>query len=719
LRIDYGIVFVCFFVSGFCSLLYQVLWTRLAFAHFGIITPVLSVVVSVFMLGLGIGSAYGGRLADRLAARWGISPLFAYAAAEAAIALGAFAVPAAFDLVAALLLRAGTSNSLTFLLASAIGIALTLLPWCVAMGLTIPLMMRFVRAIDGGARTSFSFLYAANVLGATAGALLTALVLIETLGLRGTYELGAACNLAIATLAVVLAVAVGSRAAGAGANVADPPAADAAPGWVARVLFVTGFSSLGMEVCWARDFTFELLTTIYAFGAILATYLLATFVGSIVYRTLIRRHPALPIERTIAWLFPLALLPVLLADPRLDRSVVQTLVSIVPLCGLLGFLTPGLIDRFARGDATRAGRYYALNIVGGVLGPLVAGYLLLPLLGIRWAIVVLALPFALIAWTASSRERRAGLAFAAAVPVLAVAVLFSRAYDDGSIYVNPHEVRRDYAAAVVAFGSGRDKALSVNAIPITALTTDTKVMAHLPMVLAGSTRRALDICFGMGTTFRSLATWHADTTAVDLSPSVIASFGFFHRDAAHVLAQPNVRAVADDGRRYLMRSGEQYDVITVDPPPPVEAAGSSLLYSLQFYELVKRRLAPGGVLAQWLPRGEPRIAQSVALALDRSFPYVRAFPGENGMHFIASMQPIVMPSAREFVRRMPPQARRDLIEWKAGSGALKVAAGILASEIPFATLLPPPGSGVPALSDDVPYNEYFFLRRGGFGQVPT
>ncbi|MBV8490580.1 MAG: hypothetical protein JO199_08625, partial [Candidatus Eremiobacteraeota bacterium] len=635
-----------------------------------------------------------------------------YAVAEALVAAGAFAVPAEFDGYARLLLGVGTSGSSQFLLASALSIALALLPWCVAMGLTVPLMMCFVSAIDAGAKRSFSFLYAANVLGAAAGALLAALVLIEALGLRGTSAFGATCNLSIALLATVLTLSAGKS----GGAVVAPPQRDAPLGasWVVPVLFLTGFSSLGMEVCWARDFTFSLLTTIYSFGAILATYLLSTFAGSLVYRAYARGGRAFALERAVAWLLPLALLPVLLADPRLDRSIVQTLFSIVPLCALLGFVTPGIVDRFAGSDATRAGRLYAVNIAGGVLGPLVAGYLLLPMLGIRWAIVALAIPFGVAAWLASARDRRGTFAaVAAAVPVAAVAMLFSRAYDDGSLYENPHEVRRDVAAAVVAFGSGSRKALEVNAIPITALTTDTKVMAHLPMVLAGAQTSALDICFGMGTTFRSLATWPAAVTAVDLSSSVIDSFGFFHRDAAAVLAQRNVRTMADDGRRYLLRTPDTYDVITVDPPPPLEAAASSLLYSLEFYDLAKRHLAPGGILAQWVPHGERRTVQSIALALRQSFPYVRAFRGDYGMHFIASMRPIALPNAAQFVERMPPAARRDLTEWKAGKSAAAVAADILASEIPFAPLLPPPDSGVPALSDDRPYNEYFFVRRGG------
>src|SRR5579859_4495366 len=87
------IFFAFFFVSGFCSLVYQVIWTRLAFASFGIITPVLSVVISVFMLGLSLGSWAGGRFAVPLAKRTGLSAAIFYAAAEFIIGLGAYAVP--------------------------------------------------------------------------------------------------------------------------------------------------------------------------------------------------------------------------------------------------------------------------------------------------------------------------------------------------------------------------------------------------------------------------------------------------------------------------------------------------------------------------------------------------------------------------------------------------------------------------------------------------
>src|ERR1043165_6765623 len=105
------VLFLLFFLSGFCGLLYQVVWTRMAFASFGIITPVLSVVISVFMLGLSLGSWAGGRFVSGIVRRTTFSAATFYAAAEFMIGLSAFAVPKVFALGERLLFSTGGSNS--------------------------------------------------------------------------------------------------------------------------------------------------------------------------------------------------------------------------------------------------------------------------------------------------------------------------------------------------------------------------------------------------------------------------------------------------------------------------------------------------------------------------------------------------------------------------------------------------------------------------------
>lgn len=705
-----------FFASGFCSLLYQVIWTRLAFAHFGIITPVLSLIVSVFMLGIGIGSVYGGNWAERLARR-GLSPLTFWACMEFVIAIGAFVVPASFNFGETILLGLNSAASATYLAISAVVITITVLPWCVAMGTTVPVVMDHLRSSRGD-RENFSLLYLANVFGAMVGTFLTAIALIEIFGLAGTYQLAAIVNLLIAALALILSR--NSAAPGAETRMSPQIARAPAPPLSARlILFTTGFSCLGLEICWARDFTFDLYTTIYAFAFILTTYLLATMAGTVQYRKHVPGEREFRLWPRLALLFPAALLPVIVSDPRLKATGLGELLSIVPFSMLLGAVTPALIDRHAKDDPVRAGSLYGVNIAGSIVGPLIAAYILLPTVGIRWAMILLSLPLlplTLLHYASGGRRRLASVV--AAGVTLCLGVFFSRSYDDPylSIYPQPAVVHRGIVATAIAAGTGRSQMLSVNGVPITDKSIETQIMADLPMALQGHANSALDICFGMGTTFRTLSFWGGDVTAVDLSSSVIRSFGFFYPDTAKILDNPKNRVVVDDGRRFLMRTKRKFDVITIDPPPPIPAAGSSLLYSTQFYVIVKRRLTPDGILQQWVPAEHGPTVQSIALALHQSFPYLEAFAGRGGfgIHFLASMHPIPSLTPSAFISRLPPRAARFLLAWGPPNDTLeKLVTNILDRRIPLDTLLPPPGSGIPALTDNRPFNEYFLLRKVG------
>jgi spermidine synthase len=716
----YPVLFLLFFGSGFCSLVYQVVWLRLAFAHFGIVTPVLSVVLSVFMLGLGLGSIFAGRWGPALARHLGISPIVLYGTAELIIGAGALVVPPMFDIGEMLLLRAGAASSTGYLVLSALAITVTILPWCVMMGATFPLMMTFVRSRDQAQRQSFSFLYLGNVVGAMTGTVVSALILIERLGFTGTSRVAAVLNTSIAVVSFVLARVSPVTA------VTEPSAMrvrleETATRWRELVLFTTGFCSLAMEVVWIRGFTIILRTTIYAFAAILATYLLATWIGSSAYRLSLRQRFVLTDATLLALAGACALLPVVLNDPRLQSSGYGVLASIAPFCAVLGYLTPKMVDDYSAGDPRLAGRGYAINILGGILGPLFAGYILVVTVPTRYALIMLTLPLFLLAVAALWRAF-AGL-FSATAHALPMALLLlfgvgvSKSYEDLAGVGGPREVHRDQVATAIAYGTGRGRRLLVNGVGITILTPITKIIAHLPLALQGHPRDGLVICFGMGTTFRSMVSWGIDTTAVDLTRSVVDSFGFFHADAAAVAARPNAHIVVDDGRRFLLRTDKMFDVIVVDPPPPVEAAGSSLLYSTEFYEAARRRLRPGGILQQWLPpEAEARTTQATLRSIQQVFPHVEVFQAveswieRRGYHFLASMEPIPELTAQEFVTHMPPAAREDLIEWGPGRTPEETAEIILEGRTPVSEILTEPATA-PPITDDRPFNEYYLLRR--------
>lgn len=720
--------FAFFFLSGFCSILYELIWLRLAMAQFGVTTAMVSIVLSSFMAGLGIGSWAAGHLVRKYARRLTSPPLHLYAMAE--LGIGVSAVVAPLELVAGrfVLEHVGSSLSLSssgYYFAAGVWLACSLIPWCACMGATIPLGMFAIRSDKRlESERSFSFLYLANVLGAVAGALIP-LLFIEILGFTGTLRLGMLLNLFICGAAIKLASKPTPQ--DGGNDQANPDAAGqvrpALPQMFGNptlwLLFATGLTSMGMELVWIRVYTYFVGTFVYSFATILGVYLAATFIGSSVYRIWSRRHRN---EGSLVWLLVwlAALIPLLTADARLRMLPwwLRVPLGISAFSGLLGFLTPKLVDRFSEGDPNRAGVGYAVNVAGCILGPLVAGFVLLPYLDERYALVTLALPWLLVAFW-RILFRRPGPAGDFTVPraitftVILLAsfglVLTTQSYVQR---VRGEQIRRDSTATVIAAGHGMQSRLYVNGVSMTILSPITKVMSALPLAfLDHPPQNALIICFGMGTTHRSTLSWGIDSTAVDLVPSVPALFWYYHADGPELLKSSRSHVVIDDGRRFLERTAGQYDVIIVDPPPPVAAAGSSLLYSREFYSVAKKRLRPDGILQQWYPGGDLATTASIARALKESFPYVRAFISVEGwgIHYLASRQPIRDHSAAELAGRMPPRAAADLVEWGPFHTAEEQFAAVLSHERAIDYLISA-DKDAPSVQDDRPINEYDLLR---------
>jgi spermidine synthase len=714
--------FVFFFVSGFCGILYEIVWLRLAMAQFGVTNALVSIVLSMFMAGLGLGSWGSGLLARRYGNRAGTLGLRLYALAELLIGISALLVPLELGWGRALLERVGLPSSGTYYFASGIWIAWTLIPWCAAMGATIPLAMEAIRSnFRGESSSSFSFLYLANVVGATAGAIIP-LFLIELYGFRGTLKIGAVLNGALAIAAFALSLRTGVRQA----NTAIP--SNALPESSGEqllpnrrplvLLLATGLTSMGLEVVWIRQFTPYLGTMVYAFATILALYLVSTLIGSKIYRAWNKKGMG---EPALIWLglgFA-ACLSLAAGDPQFRiPTMLRPALGIVPFSMILGFITPMLVDRWSGGNPHRAGTAYAANVVGCILGPLLSGFLLLPFTSEHWVICILGFAWIAVGWNpqwltaTAARGRLRWVGYAMTVLALELAWI-SKGYE--SQFPN-HEVLRDSTATIVAYtGPNGNKQLLVNGVGITSLTPITKMMAHFPMAfLNRPPQSALNICFGMGTTFRSLLSWGVPTTSVELVPSVPRVFSYYHPDGAQLLRSPLSRVVIDDGRRYLERSSEQFDVITIDPPPPIEAAGVSMLYSKQFYAVINRRLRPDGILQQWLWEGDAVVRSAVARAVAESFPYVRVFqyyPSYGfGYQFLASRQPIPQLSGAELIARMPQAAVRDLMEWPFKPTPEQEMNYVLRQEIPVAQMVAAdPNAG--AIEDDRPVNEYVLLRR--------
>ncbi|HEY4842570.1 MAG TPA: fused MFS/spermidine synthase [Terriglobales bacterium] len=690
-------------------------------AQFGVTTALTSIVLSVFMAGLGVGSWLAGALVQRYGEGIRFSALRLYAVLEFMIGVSALVVPAELiwghRLLEALADRAAVSSAAYYVL-SGLWLLLTMVPWCACMGATIPVAMFAIRKSqqksDG---RSFSFLYLANVLGAMLGSFFP-LLLIEPYGFHKTLHIGAALNVAIAVSAFLVSLKSNQdqphtpipATTNPSSRVANAPVDNRRS--ILLLLFTTGLATMGMELIWIRLFTPYIGPVVYSFGMILVAYLLATFMGSRIYRRWSRKHSR---ESRVTWisLALLGILPLLTADTRVPLNlVVRVFLGVMPFAAMIGFLTPMLVDRWSGGDPDRAGRAYAVNVVGCIVGPLVAGFLLLPLVGERWSVLLLSSP-----WFAMALPipRASGVrSFSRVTAYVSVVLAFSifLATQNFENQFPSRKVRRDSTATVIAYGEGMQRRLLVNGMGMTSLTPITKMMAHLTLSsLDHAPRSALVICFGMGTTFRSVVSWNISGTAVELVPSVPKLFSYYHADATTVLSSPQAHVVIDDGRRFLERSPAKYDAIILDPPPPVQTAGSSLLYSQDFYTVAKTRLQPGGILQQWLPEADDATQAAVARSIKNSFPYIRVFQGMDGWgwHFLASDRPIPIRSAVELVARMPQSAIEDMMEWGPAKSPEAEMQLLLAHESSPDEIIALSPQTAP-LTDDRPINEYFLLR---------
>ncbi len=295
------------------------------------------------------------------------------------------------------------------------------------------------------------------------------------------------------------------------------------------LLMAAGFTSMGVEIVWIRLFTPGLGTVVYAFSTVLAVYLVSTYIGSVAYR---RGRLSRFISST--WLLgsigPSILLPLLICDPRLPIVYPLRVLAIVPFSLVVGFLSPMILDRTSQGDPTIAGKAYAINVLGCVLGPLVSGFLLLPAFGERFTLLALAIPWIAVSLVRTGdlleipeRFRQLQSLKTIGIGLVSAGLVFGT--NDFESQFSPREVRRDSVATVTAAGSTRvEKNLLVNGVGVTGLTPVTKMIAHLPLAfMPRPPKSALVICFGMGTTHRSILSWGVQSTAVELVPSVVSS----------------------------------------------------------------------------------------------------------------------------------------------------------------------------------------------------
>jgi spermidine synthase len=699
-------------LSGFAALLYEVSWSRLLALHLGHTLAAVSTVLAAFMGGLAAGAALAGARAPRLSEREAVR---AYARLEIAIGATALVVPVVLAAAHPLLAAAYADGNGTWFGSTRVVVAVAALALpTLAMGATFPIA---VRALGSGVRDTGA-LYAANTLGAAVGAALTGFALLPALGLRLTTLVGVAVNVVVAIGAWRLSESVPHRSAHH-----KPPRRESPTRWrtasavrtpAIAAIGLSGFIALAYEVAWTRVLALVIGPTSYAFSGMLVTFIAGLAIGSALAARMAPRlaRPLLALALTllvaaagataaVAWIERGPLVVgrwVASDDVRFGRIVAAglgfTALLLLPITIALGAAFPFAIAAAARegrreGSASAAAVYVA-NTIGAIAGAFVAGWALVPALGLRTTIVGLAIVGAaaallLAAATAGARIHTIATgAVAAAVAIVAltlpswdIEVLSGGAYKYAP-YLRGVDLEVGLAAGTLLYyDEGASGVVTVRRTAgSTALAIDGKVdasntsdmltqrlLAHVPLLVHPAPRRVAIVGLGSGVTAGSALTHPVEQVdVVEISPEVIEASSFFSSESHDALRDSRLRLIVGDGRSHLLLGSATYDVIVSEPSNPW-MAGVAGLFTRELFGAARARLAPGGVFCQWAHTydisGED--LRSIVATFAAVFPEGTMWlVGEGDLLLVGGLTPLAPDRARIEAARALPLVQADL-----------------------------------------------------------
>lgn len=728
-------------VSGAAALVYQVLWAKQLSIVVGIDVHAITIAISAFFAGLGLGGLLIGRLADRLT-----RPVRSYAALELGVAASGFAVTWTLARIAPVFASLEDQQAwLAWLMLLAI---VAIPPFL--MGGTLPVLVRALAPRDTEIGTVTGRLYAANTTGAIIGALGATFVLIPSVGLQGAAIVAAAANIAAALGALGL-----ERSRGRIAPVQPAPPNSQRNGVrLALILYaVAGGLALGYEVVWSQAIVQFLSTRVFAFSIVLATYLIGLALGAFLFARYADRV-ANP-WNVFALLIASAGLVGLAAISFLGSwvAVAQTALEAVVLhwtdSGLAGMsarflvaavwivLVPTILLGAAFPVAVRlvaqenhvgrdVGAAIGLNTIGGIVGAAVTGFLLVPGLGLVGTMATLALGavvLGMVAMVAGRREangtmwRPAMPAMAAIAVATVVFAIATPANQLGSLLAQSrrgslvtYEESEGGTVAVIEQASGprtfrrlyvQGVSNSGDAMPSLRYM---RLQALIPLIVhSDEPSSVLVIGLGTGITAGAALRYPLERRVVaELLPAVLRAAQNF-KGNYDATSDPRLDIRLRDGRRELLKSQEQYDVITLEPPPPA-AAGVVNLYSVDFYRLARERLRSGGIMAQWLPLGtqNDEDTRSLVRSFLDVFPHASLWTTDiHEMLLLGSDAPLKLDASRIAERFHQPDVARALAEVGIASPA-----ALLATWVTDRAGLERYAGNVPAVTDDRPRIEY-------------
>lgn len=711
-----------FLISGTAGLIYEVTWTRAFGVVFGNTVFAVSTVLTAFMLGLSVGSWLFGRITDK-----SLQPLKLFALLELGIGAYAIAFPtilAATDVLYRWFFRSFHPSFYQLsLFRFALSIIILLIPTAF-MGGTLPVLSRLWANSSGKGASephigrSVGFLYSMNTFGAVAGSFLAGYLLIRTLGVSNTIYLAASVNIGIAFFSFILSGVMGrqspakkqkrSRRKSRQDEIRSTKdeSEDELGGKRVVILVavgLAGFCALALEILWTRVLAFVLGTSVYAFACMLTCFLFGIALGSFLCSRLFLakiKNPifALGLVEFLVALAVLASVPLLgilwhidyvlmgkmvgefsfwkeVATHFLDASVILLVPTV-----LMGAVFPIAVKICApswKAVGRRVGEVYASNTVGCVIGSFTAGFVMVPLLGLRDSfllVVGIQLCLAVVVIFISAKRR---VAFGVSALVLTLVVLtvgvlsiprdvFVRTMNT---YHHPSKIvyiKDDVTGTITVHDlPDGDRFIAVDGVDVAGvslmLRTTQKLQGYVPLLVHDNPRKVLQIGFGSGETSGVGLMFGVDEyNIVEICPGVFEAGRFFEKINKGSYKDPRLKKIIMDGKNFVKLTDEKFDIIMNDSTYP-GTTGSSALYTYDHFKQCREHLRPGGVLSCWLPLDlRPEDFQIIIRSFQAVMPYCSLWMANNCLNKHAVLMGTLSPMRIDFRRVKKLVERPDI-----------------------------------------------------------
>ncbi len=678
-----------FFLSGAAALIYEIIWLKLLGLVFGNTTFAISTVLAAYMAGLGFGSFFIGRFADR-----GNRPLFLYGTLELAIGIYAAATLLILSLLDFVYVIFAQQFQPGLAGLTAVRFALSFLIVFVPtffMGGTFPVLVKFFTGREKNASVQIASLYGINTLGAVLGTVLAGFLLLPQLGIRYTLAITVLLNVGIGLLSLWLSSRLetkGPAPISAESKSQTRPSLqpmDRQSRFLFAGIFVSGAAAMLYEIGWTRVLASVLGSSTYAFTIMLATFLLGIGLGSILSKYFLKRKEAswihwgaLQAMIALSALLTLPLFPwasiwfvhafrLTLLHPWLLQLALFVICSALMLLPAIGFgalfpLSSSLYTRTFSNLGHHVGALYLGNTLGNIAGSVAAGFFFIPVFGIHKTIVLAIVAGIALFLAALFFEKKMGLAVRLSAAGLSAILLFfsfqqaaggwdrnlitSGLYSRAQFQLENKTgmiLNHIFNGAVLYYKEGLNSIVSVsrmadlhvlkvNGKPDASTGEDMRtqlLLGHIPHLLHPSPKKTLIIGFGSGTTLgTALAYPLQKIDCVELEPAVLEAAPFFEKINLGSYKNPRANRIINDGRNHLKVHDETYDIVISEPSNPW-MAGVSNLFSVEFYKLVENRLSTDGIFCQWLQQYSigPADFQMVIASVQSVFPHVTLWRG--------------------------------------------------------------------------------------------